>query len=355
MPYTPGELGLGASTPADGTYRPGELSLPPRTPGGLATGVNGERLGATNVAANGQVGEDLQSISTVTVITPETNITTSSTGVLRYPQRRPIGSDTDWTSVEFFEYVPPFSTNSDKAGGVSDYSASIASKTLSEKKSDISSIVLPMPEDVQAQYGANWGGAGFGALFGALAQGSTGNLSAETAQDKILTSVKTKIYKEIVDAVNKGLGTSVTPNQIIGGREGKIINPNVEMMYEAPELRNFAINFKMFATDQAEANNIRGICNAFKKAMLPSISGGGAGFIKVPNICRISFMTGSTVNPYVSQFKPAAITNVSVNYTPDGAWAAYEQGAPIAVQLSVQFKELKLIFREEITDGSATY
>ena len=59
-------------------------------------------------------------------------------------------------------------------------------------------------------------------------------------------------------------------------------------------------------------------------------------------------MTGNKLNPYVTQYKPCAITNVNINYTPDGSYATYEDGSPVATMLQVQFKELKLVFEDEI-------
>ena len=69
----------------------------------------------------------------------------------------------------------------------------------------------------------------------------------------------------------------------------------------------------------------------------------------------VTLMTGSSPNEYVSQFKPCAITNVSINYTPDGSWSAYQEGAPVATQLTVQFKELKMLFAEDINEGGKSF
>ena len=125
------------------------------------------------------------------------------------------------------------------------------------------------------------------------------------------------------------------------------------MMYESPEMRTFSLTYKIFSSTPGESEEIRGICNTFKKNMLPSFGGGG--FIGVPNVVRVTFMTGSEPNPFVSQFKPCAITNVSVNYTPDGSWASYMGGAPVATNITINFKELKMLFAEDINIGDATY
>jgi hypothetical protein len=100
----------------------------------------------------------------------------------------------------------------------------------------------------------------------------------------------------------------------------------------------------------------------FKKAMLPKFAKGTelplttllaspqdiqGNFIRVPNVCRVSFMRGGNLNPDVTQYKMCAITQVDVNYTPDGTYATYTDGSMVAIQLSLAFQETKLIFSEE--------
>ena len=59
-------------------------------------------------------------------------------------------------------------------------------------------------------------------------------------------------------------------------------------------------------------------------------------------------MKGSARNPNVAQFKPCAITRVQVNYTPDGTYATYHDGAMVATELSINFLESKLIFTKQL-------
>ena len=71
-------------------------------------------------------------------------------------------------------------------------------------------------------------------------------------------------------------------------------------------------------------------------------------FIQVPNVCRVSFMKGGRLNEYVPQYKMCAITQVDINYTPDGTYATYSDGEMVAIELSLAFQETKLIFAEEV-------
>ena len=77
----------------------------------------------------------------------------------------------------------------------------------------------------------------------------------------------------------------------------------------------------------------------------------GDNFIRVPYLCKFTFMSGSTSNAWIAQFKPCAITRVQVNYTPDGTYATYTSGSPVATELSINFLESKVIFTNEIAGG----
>ena len=270
----------------------------------------------------------------------------------RYPSgNTPITENTDYVTFEFFKYKPPFQ---DTGGGNKEaqYNTSIdfsdGKNLLGDKFGK--NIIMYMPEDVQSEYGANWSGAGFGFLAGRLLKMGTGNLNVGQAAADLGDAARKGIVETIVNNANKALGAGVTTNQALGGTTGTIVNPNTEMMYESPEMRTFSLTYKMFASTPGESEEIRGICNTFKKNMLPSFGGGG--FIGVPNIVRVTFMTGSDPNPFVSQFKPCAISNVSINYTPDGSWASYEGGAPVATNITINFKELKMLFAEDVNVNS---
>jgi len=286
------------------------------------------------------------------------NLNTSSSSVYKYPKGGgQIAADTDYVTFEFFKYKPPFKGTGGR-NKKDEYSASIESLTSAEnilggKPDGVKNIIMYMPEDIQSEYGANWSGAGFGFLAGRLMKGAGGNFDIGQAFKDLGDAGRKGAVDFIVNNANKALGSGVTTNQALGGITGTVVNPNVEMMYESPEMRTFSLTYKMFASTPGESNEIRAICNTFKKNMLPSFGDGG--FIGVPNIVRVTFMTGNSPNPYVSQFKPCAITNVSINYTPDGSWASYKGGAPVATNITINFKEMKMLFAEDITVGAATF
>ena len=296
----------------------------------------------------------------------------ATSGTVRYPSSYPITADTDYVSIDFYNYQPPFGNipgqstevESDEDGSTGqvykNYHHSIGDNALTERADGYKSILLFMPEDVNTQYGANWGGVGTGVGQRGFAEViGTKEKDLGTMWKSTLDTFKGGVvidgYAVAKNMMSLTMGGNMTTDQLISGVSGRIINPNVELMYEAPELRGFNLNFKMMPRDRNESKDIFTICQTLKKAMLPSwggkIKGGEVGvgsLLTLPKIVSVKFMTGNRLNKYVTQYKPCAITNVSINYTPDGSYATYQDGSPVATMLSVQFKELKLVFEQEV-------
>ena len=61
---------------------------------------------------------------------------------------------------------------------------------------------------------------------------------------------------------------------------------------------------------------------------------------------------GSDKHPYLSQYKALALTNVDINYTPDGSYSTFEGGFPTAVELRIGMVETKLIFKQDLSRKS---
>jgi hypothetical protein len=302
------------------------------------------------------------------------------TKVLRYPVSPPITNDSDYVVFGFYKYAPPFgggrdtqtpadpnspSKTTNAPWGYSNYQDS---NERSYKNKSLDPIILYMPEDIQTQFGAGWNGAGFGAAAAGML-GVAGSINTQkdwgavtqAAIGSVPGSIKSSVFSALVKGINEFAGANITTNQALGSVTGTIINPNVELLYEAPKLRNFSLKFKLVPRSNKEALEIKKICNRFKKAMLPSFGGQAffgavqeaANLLTIPDLCQVSFMKGNSFHPYLPKYKLCGITDVSINYTAAGAYATYSDGSPVATELTISFLESKLIFSQEIEeDGS---
>lgn len=292
----------------------------------------------------------------------------ADTSYLKYPDNIPMSGENDWVKFEFFEYKPPYDSGINN-GGEKFLDAYNASVTTAKSASGYSTIALPMPEDVSASYAAKWSGRDFGPLapiglqfagqflskdanISQVGKNATADLTGKLNMS--LGGVVPYLGASLVSSVMNnvpGFGGSVTPNDILASSAGAILNPNTEVLYQGPDLRTLNMAFKMAARNKTEAESIKEICKQFKKASLPSGKEEQKSLINVPKTVQITFMHNGSKNTNVSQFKMTALGGVQVNYTPNGVWSTYVDGAPVAVTLNLQFLELKLLYEADIDAG----
>ena len=227
-------------------------------------------------------------------------------------------------------------------------------------------IQLPIPSNVQDGNSVSYEGATLNGLVAAAAGGtqdlirSLSNISSPSeiygVLENILKNAGTQISGANIaaDFVNKYLvsqavgvlGGNVTPNQLFAREQGVILNPNMELLFNGPTLRQFRFSFKMTPRDNKESVEIAKIINEFKQSMAPKVTneGGGNLFLKTPNVFELRYRKGTGNHPFLHRFKQCALTDMSVNYTGEGTYASYGDGTPISMIMDLTFKELEPVY-----------
>ena len=161
----------------------------------------------------------------------------------------------------------------------------------------------------------------------------------------------------IRDTIESITGDKISNDDVFGAISGAILNPNTELLFSAVDMRNFQLQFTLVPRNSGERDTVNEIAKIFKMCTLPKrdpgkVFGGkndaiDAGFIGVPNLCRVSFMRGAQEHDVLPRYKMCAVTATDVNYTPDGTYATYRDGQPVAMQLKINFQENKIVFADE--------
>ena len=327
---------------------------------------------------------------------------------VRYPRNMSIGEDSDYVLFEFYEYQPPYNgtdagirknagemlndfarlvvpglapiqdlinvvgnvTNTIEQESFSGRALAVYNQSNDDdnfyKKTSRSSVIMYMPQDLSTGYRAQWTGKKFSNLGANMLKtiGSKNPLeglesAANSARDAVNNLIPQATNKAIQETIGRITGDSLSADDIFGSTRGVILNPNVELLFGGHDLRNFTLTYKLVPRNEDEAKDIKKIINTFRAAMLPNFADGdeltfsraistASNFIKVPNVCKLSFMRGGGLNPDVPQYKMCAMTQVDINYTPDGTYATYSDGTMVAYELTLSFQETKLIFSEEV-------
>lgn len=137
--------------------------------------------------------------------------------------------------------------------------------------------------------------------------------------------------------------TGMTGQQLMSVTRGEIYNPNLEMFYEGPDLRDFDFSFQCAPKSSADAQAIRQIIMEFKKWSSPEESGDK---LKLPHVWKISY--GGKAKQYYNKFKTAALTNINVQYNAGiDSHMTFTDGSPIVTGFTLSFTETEIITRKD--------
>ena len=259
-------------------------------------------------------------------------------------------------SMDFIKFtVCKYKRNQNKSEG--DNSSSYVTRDDKDLMGTIlGDIILPIPAQLSDTNTANYGPSNMNFMQEAGMEAASsiiagkGTDKAGKSMNELIANITGQTGSQAItnffaaQAVNQ-LGGNLSPAQVLARGTGAVINPNMELLFSGPSLRNFSYSFKMTPRFEQEANNVRTIIKAFKRNMAPK--GAGGDFLKTPNIFQIEYLYQGKAHPYLNRIKLCALTNVATNYTGDGTYATYSDGSPISMQLNLTFSELTPIFNED--------
>ena len=324
--------------------------------------------------------------------------------ILRYPYEA-LTDDTDYLQIDIRIYnsasaVSATVSGSGLASGRNQNNSSrrgndpfnpnvknITTKNLStsplitqEKKNNkvsIGTILLPMPSNIQSSNSVDFSNSNLDGLtadvYGQIEEFSK-NLPVQKPND-FLTTLTTEagrrasnlitnngqIFGQLLtqqfytQAANIPLGGSLTRDAIFARSKGEILNQNVELLFNGAKIRSFKFSFKLTPRNNNEAKQIKLIINAFKRHMVPKLTGQSSSssvnnlFLKSPSIFELTYKSGNIKNPFLNSFKQCFLTDMSVNYTGEGTYAVYNDNdsTPVSMVLDLTFKELEPIYNQD--------
>jgi hypothetical protein len=257
----------------------------------------------------------------------------------------------------------PFTTDSE-TGKEKTFSLAAKTKRIQE------AIALYMPENINVQYGANYQDTSLTGAFGnvgALLQ------NADSVRDAIEEGWKAD-WNNKISAMGAELSTaqaydatSIAASQFFGQDAGDFvlfaggyaINPQLEVLFKGINLRTFQFEFVFSPFSRDEAQSVQEIIKSFKYHAAPEVlEGAGNGrYMVPPSQFDIDFMYKGEKNKNIHQIGTCVLTNVSVDYAPDG-WSSFggnpnEMGAGSATQtkLTLQFMETDIVTKDRIMEG----
>ena len=311
-------------------------------------------------------------------------------GYYRYPEGRIPNLGYDYIQITSYAYVPVgLAKPVDAQGNVVDPTTPLPAGTIKDYKSStrteadifkdpINIIQLPMTGGISDNSSVSWSqdtlnelnniaaGIAYNRIMQAGGEGNPFTSVAGAAMD--VMNVAGNLLKGAGGAdIKKGIslyfaGQAASAPKALQRETGKMINNNMELLFNGPTLRTFQFSFKLRPRSETEAELCRAIIKAFKRDMAPRKDPGTRMFLETPRIFNIQYIyqaqgdgvggSGSlltmTEHPYMNKIKACALTSLNVNYTPDGSYMTYEtNGSMVGYDLQMSFQEIEPVFNDD--------
>ena len=267
--------------------------------------------------------------------------------LLVYPVTlREDNQDTIWFSM--MEYKSKGLASASGAFGPND-------RTMSESRS-LGKVCLPIPGGINDSNNADWKSGEMNAGQMALSRiALAGIVKGFEGAGKATVDALNMVggnSGEVKDALAQTIaGAATGDNKALMQRtSGQVINPNMELLFGGPALRDFSFSFNFTARSAEEGKTILKIIRFFKQGMSPIKSTSNL-FLKSPNTWKLEYKNGNKTHKALNRFKECALKTCSLQYTPDGNYATFEDGIMTKYSMSLAFTELEPVFNSDYSEN----
>lgn len=301
-----------------------------------------------NAAANGETAEgafDASQMKDINVTIADNPGTRSSYGNLMYPVTMDIGNQ-DYMKFTMLKYeAKPLQANKIAEG--------TGFGARNSNRASMGTVILPIQSTVTDTNTADWSGSTISPMqaMGASAsanmiQNGLGEGAQAAGKDlmSLVGSQKGDIQKAIAVTM---AGEAVGAQNLLARTSGAILNPNMELLFNGPQLRQFSFTFRMTPRSKDEAEAVKQIIRFFKQGM--SVKRGASQlFLKAPNTFKVQYINKGKDHPYIGKVKECALLNCTVNYVPDGTYMTYaEVPSMTAYEMTLAMTELEPVYDDE--------
>lgn len=237
-------------------------------------------------------------------------------------------------------------------GAATGIPVAIAQTAKRSTKRLASAIQLPMPNNMMTPYSVEWGSDSTKIFDMMMRVPGIG----VNAIKKMATGDVEGLKKEGSAALDLAASAALSMNSMAGSggvsaASGLASNPKKEMIFNGVDFRNFTMDYLFYPKNMSETLYIKKIIDLLKFHMYPEYKSKERFTFVYPSEFDITFYVGDgKENPWVNRIATSVLTSMNVNYTPQGVWAVHEDGSPVMIQISLSFKELSIITKENLVN-----
>ena len=217
-------------------------------------------------------------------------------------------------------------------------------------------IDLYMPSSIQTAYQSDWKSSELG-ISGQILDAFSGLWNSQSIGDatssvgKYLADNLGQSTARTLAGVVQGV-TAMSPKDAVEMYTSTTENPYMEVLFSGVPNRTFSFDFKFVPRNLKEQQIVKKIVHEFAFHRAPEFkSDSNTVYMLYPSEFDIEFIHKDKLNPWLYKMSTCALTNVSVNYSPEGQYASHEDGSPFATTLSLAFTEMEVLTKQRIEEG----
>lgn len=210
-----------------------------------------------------------------------------------------------------------------------------------------SAIALYVPNNLQTRYSVSWGEEdmmGLSAL-GYLGQGADELLRAASEGNKTNIGAAGGVAASVI--TNLGIRNAPFGSQLATAA-GVAANPKKEQSFKDVDFRTFTMDYQFSPRNSTEAQNILNIIRTFKYHMHPEFKDSDKFIYIYPSEFDIVYYHNNQENLKIHRHTSCVLTEMNVNYSPNGVFSTFSDGMPTNIMVSMTFRELQLLSKETI-------
>lgn len=203
-------------------------------------------------------------------------------------------------------------------------------------------IALHVPNQLSIRYGANWDSEDT-EMFSMVQEGGKAVIDA-------LKGAKGSNFTGTAGGILGNIALKAVP-QAVQGLTGVAPNPRKEQFFKGIDFRTFSFQYQFYPKSAEEARNVQNIIYLFKLHMLPEFKDPGNFLYIYPSEFDIAYYHNHEENLNVHRHTSCVLTEMNVQYTPNGQFSTFEDGTPTQINVDLTFKELALVTKETVQEG----
>jgi hypothetical protein len=153
----------------------------------------------------------------------------------------------------------------------------------------------------------------------------------------------------IVNAAAGALGSVIGTTSTMTGYP---INPRIEVLYAATDLRQYVFEFLMSPRNEEESEAVETIIKTFRFHAAPELDTLTSGWTWIPPAeFDITFFDKGVENTHIPRINTCVLERVDVDYAPSGVYSTFRNGYPVSVRLSLGFREVEVVHKLRVLQG----